>query len=70
MTDENKWSKWFNGKVPFSDDDFFGINETFKQMQDAIEKEFEELSKRAPTDLQQEQTLPDGTKIQRKILHY
>lgn len=64
MTDENRRSNWFNSKSPFFDDDFFGINETFKQMQDAIAKEFEELSKRAPTDLQREQTLPDGTKVQ------
>ena len=33
-------------------------------MEEAIAKEFEELSKRAPTDLQREQTLPDGTKVQ------
>jgi len=33
-------------------------------MEQAIAKEFEELSKRTPTDLQREQTLPDGTKTQ------
>jgi len=32
-------------------------------MEGAIAKEFEELSKRAPEDLQREQTLPDGTKV-------
>ena len=32
-------------------------------MEEAINKEFEELSQRAPEDLQHEQTLPDGTKI-------
>jgi len=64
LTDENRWSKWFNRKNPFFDEDFFGINETFKQMEKAIAKEFEELSKRTPTDLQREQTLPDGTKTQ------
>jgi HSP20 family protein len=64
LTDENRWSNWFNRKNSLFNDDFFGINETFKQMQDAIEKEFEELSKRAPTELQREETLPDGTKVQ------
>jgi HSP20 family protein len=64
LTDENRWSNWFNRKNSLFDEDFFGINETFKQMQEAIEKEFEELSKRAPTELQREQTLPDGTKVQ------
>jgi HSP20 family protein len=33
-------------------------------MEDTIAKEFEELSKRAPEDLQRERTLPDGTKVQ------
>ena len=32
-------------------------------MEETIAKEFEELSKRAPEDLQREQTLPDGTKV-------
>jgi len=32
-------------------------------MEEAIAKEFEELSKRAPEDLQRERTLPDGTKV-------
>ncbi len=32
-------------------------------MEETITKEFEELSKRAPEDLQRERTLPDGTKV-------
>jgi HSP20 family protein len=32
-------------------------------MEEMMAKEFEELSKRAPEDLQREQTLPDGTKV-------
>ena len=32
-------------------------------MEEAIAKEFEELSTRAPEDLQRERTLPDGTKV-------
>jgi len=33
-------------------------------MEKAIAKEFEKLSKQAPEDLNREQTLPDGTKVQ------
>ena len=57
---EDRWSRWFNKKSPFFGSDFPDINETFKEMEKAIAKEFEELSKRAPEDLQREQTLPDG----------
>jgi HSP20 family protein len=32
-------------------------------MEEMMTKEFEELSKKAPEDLQREQTLPDGTKV-------
>jgi HSP20 family protein len=63
VVDENRWSRWFNKKSPFSGDDFSGINEAFKEMEEAIAKEFESLSKRAPEELQREQTLPDGTKV-------
>ena len=63
MSEEDRWSKWFNRKSPFSGNDFSGINEAIKEMEEAIAKEFEELSKRAPEDLQRERTLPDGTKV-------
>jgi len=63
LTEDNRWSKWFSTRMPF-DEDFLGINETFRRMEEAIAKEFEELSQRAPTELQREETLPDGTKVQ------
>ncbi|PVX26006.1 MAG: heat-shock protein Hsp20 [Candidatus Bathyarchaeum sp.] len=40
------------------------MNKTFKEMEETIAKEFEKLSKQAPEDLQREQTLPNGTKVQ------
>ena len=40
------------------------MDKTFKEMEEAIAKEFKELSKNAPEDLQREQTLPEGTKVQ------
>ena len=61
MSEEDRWSNWFNKKSFFGDD--FGIPDVFKQMEEEIAKQFEELSKRAPEELQREQTLPDGTKV-------
>ncbi|MFC1486876.1 archaeal heat shock protein Hsp20 [Thermoproteota archaeon] len=63
MSEEDRWSRWFNKKSPFSEDDFSIFNRTFKEMEETIAKEFEKLSKNAPEDLQREQTLPDGTKV-------
>ncbi|MCW4035046.1 MAG: Hsp20/alpha crystallin family protein [Candidatus Bathyarchaeota archaeon] len=63
LSDENRWSRWFNKKSPFGGD-FFDIDQTFKEMEELMAKQFEELSKQAPKDLQREQTLPDGTKVQ------
>jgi HSP20 family protein len=63
VPDKERWPRWFNTNSPFSEGDFFGINEAFKEMEETIAKEFEELSKRAPEDLQREQILPDGTKV-------
>ena len=39
------------------------MQEAFKEMEEMMAKEFEELSKRAPEALQREQKLPDGTKV-------
>ena len=39
------------------------MQKAFKEMEELMSKQFKELSKRAPEDLQQEQTLPDGTKV-------
>ena len=63
MSEEDRWSRWFKKKSPFSEDDFSLLNRTFKEMEEAIVKEFEKLSKNAPEDLQRELTLPDGTKV-------
>ena len=60
---EDRWSHWFNRRTSFFGSDFGEINDVFKQMEETIAKEFAELSRRAPEDLQREQTLPDGTKV-------
>lgn len=71
MSMEDWWSRWFRRRRPFfggSFWDFFrssfrDIDEVFREMEDTMEREFGELSKRAPRDLIRERTLPDGTKV-------
>ncbi len=60
--EEDKWfrrkrSPFFRGFFPEDFDD------VFKQMEEMIQKEFEEMSKRVPKDLIRERTLPDGSKV-------
>jgi HSP20 family protein len=60
--EEDRWLRrrrlpFFRGFFPEDFDD------VFKQMEDMIEKEFEEMSKRVPKDLIRERTLPDGSKV-------
>jgi HSP20 family protein len=62
MPEENRWSRWFNNNPFFGTD--FDVDNVFKEMEEMITKQFEELSKTAPESLQREQTLPDGTKVQ------
>ena len=63
MSEEDRWSRWSKKKWPFFKGNIWDIDETFKEMEEMMAKEFEELSKRAPKDLQRERTLPDGTKV-------
>lgn len=62
LSEEDRWSLWNRG-WPFSRGNFFDVSEVFKEMEDMMAREFEELTKRAPEGLQREQTLPDGTKV-------
>ena len=60
--EEDRWFKrrrlpFFRGFFPEDFDD------VFKQMEEMIHKEFEEMSKRVPKDLIRERTLPDGSKV-------
>lgn len=64
LTDEDWWSKWFRRRRwPFKATPFSDIEEAFKEMEEMMEKQFKELSRKAPEDLIREQTLPDGTKV-------
>jgi HSP20 family protein len=64
VSEEDWWSRWFKRRrLPFFGGGLWDIDETFKEMEEMMAKEFEELSKRAPKDLLRERTLPDGTKV-------
>jgi HSP20 family protein len=63
VSEEDRWSRWSKKRWPFFRGNLLDIDETFKEMEEMMAKEFEELSKRAPEDLIREQTLPDGTKM-------
>ena len=63
---EEDWSGWFKRKGwwPFTRRWMFDdIDEMFSEMNEMMEREVKELSKRAPRDLIRERTLPDGTKV-------
>jgi len=62
MSEKDWWSRWFKKRQPFFRGSLWDIDKTFKEMEEMMAKEFEDLSKRAPEDLLRERTLPDGTK--------
>ncbi len=60
MPEEDRWSKrgW-----PFFGSGLGDIEAAFKEMEEMMAKQFENLSKISPEDLAREQTLPDGTQV-------
>ncbi len=63
MSWEDWWSKWFTRRGPFPRSNFLSIDEVFKEMEEMMDRQFKELSKKAPKDLVRERTLPDGSKV-------
>ncbi len=63
MSEEDWWSKWFRKRRPFFSSNFWDMSEFFKEMEQMMEREFTELSKKAPKELIRERILPDGTKV-------
>jgi HSP20 family protein len=59
VPEEDRWSKrgW-----PFFRGGLGNIDRAFREMEEMMAKQFEELSRSAPETLIREQTLPDGTK--------
>jgi HSP20 family protein len=60
VPEEDRWSKkgW-----PFFRSGLGDIEAAFKEMEEMMTKQFENLSKISPEDLAREQTLPDGTQV-------
>jgi len=63
VSEEDRWSHWSKKGLPFFRGGLEDIDEAFKEMEEIMAKEFEELSKKAPEALTRERTLPDGTKV-------
>jgi HSP20 family protein len=55
-----RWPK--RRRWPFFGGVFGDFDEVFKEMEEMVEREFKEITKRAPRDLMRERTLPDGSK--------
>jgi len=63
VSEEDRWSHWSKKEWPFFRGGLGDIDEAFKEMEELMAKEFEDLAKNAPETLIREQTLPDGTKV-------
>jgi len=63
VSEEDRWSNWSKRGLPFFRGGLGDIDKAFKEMEEMMAKEFENLSKNAPESLIREQTLPDGTKM-------
>lgn len=57
--DEDRWSR--RRRWPFRSWFFGDIDDIFREMEEMMEKEFSEFSKRVPKDLTRKRVLPDGT---------
>lgn len=66
MSDEDWWERWYRKmRWPSFRSGFTDIDDIFREMEEMMQKEFSELSRKAPEDLVREQKLPDGTKVKR-----
>ena len=62
MSEDEWWSNWFRRRWPFFPE-FGRFDEIFKEMEDLMEKEFKQLSSRAPSELTRERKLPNGRRV-------
>ena len=62
---EDWWSRWYRRRRwPFSLRSFFEeFEKMFREIDEEMRKEFEEISKRTPSDLIREKKLPDGRTV-------
>jgi len=65
MPDEY-WDDWYEGRRrlwPFFRGGFMDIDRIMREIEEFMERQFEEFSRMAPKDLVRERTLPDGSKV-------
>ena len=62
MSDKDWWSRYSRIR-PFFRSNLGNMDEVFREMEEMMEREFRQLSKKAPRELVRERTLPDGTKV-------
>jgi len=61
---EEYWDRWFRRRWPFFGRSIFDyINEMFREMEEMMRRDFEDVWKDVPKNLIRERTLPDGSKI-------
>ena len=62
---EDWWSRWYRRRRwPFSFRSFFEeFEKMFREIDEEMRREFEEISKRTPSDLIREKKLPDGRTV-------
>jgi hypothetical protein len=68
LSKDDFWSRWFRRRSwwPFTRSWMFeDIEDIFREMEDLMEREFGELSAKAPKELVRERTLPSGAKVKR-----
>jgi len=61
---EDDWDRWWRRRFPSFRRFFFGdFEDIFREMEEMMEREFKEFSRKVPKDLIRERELPDGTRV-------
>ncbi len=64
MSDED-WERWSRRRRwPFRGGFFGDVDEVFREMEEMMERDLKELTRRAPRDLVRERVLPDGSRVE------
>jgi len=62
MVNDN-WDEWFRRRRPYFRSDFNDIERIFREIQEEMNREFNEFFKRVPKELVREKTMPNGTRV-------
>jgi len=64
LSDED-WERWSRRRRwPFRGGFFGDVDEVFREMEEMMERDLKELTRRAPRDLVRERVLPDGSRVE------